>query len=64
MPQLAETCQLALKQGQRVLDFEKKKYDIKVTYDSNNACCNDDEEDEGLEEFDEYLDWRTKKSYK
>nr|CAI5865423.1 unnamed protein product [Callosobruchus analis] len=53
-----------MKKLSKVLDFEKKKDDIKVAYDSLNAGYNDDEEDENLEEFDEYLDWRTKKSFK
>nr|CAH7762212.1 unnamed protein product [Callosobruchus chinensis] len=53
-----------MKKLSKVLDFEKKKDDIKVTCDSKNAVCEDDKEDDGLEEFDEYLDWRTKKSFK
>ncbi|CAH1976642.1 unnamed protein product [Acanthoscelides obtectus] len=53
-----------LKKLSRVLDFEKKKEEIKVASDTRNAGDNDDEDDEGLDVFDEFLDWRTKKSFK
>lgn len=50
----------------RVLDLEKKKEDAKNQKDSENTATMDcdkassDDEDE----FDEYLDWRAKKSYR
>lgn len=50
----------------RVLDLEKKKEDAKNQKDLENTATMDcdkassDDEDE----FDEYLDWRAKKSYR
>lgn len=53
-----------MKKLNKVLDLEKKKEEIVTVLNeikSENPVENDDEDDT---DFDEYLDWRTKKSFK
>ncbi|XP_066994904.2 zinc finger protein 830 [Anabrus simplex] len=54
-----------LRNWSRVLDLEKKKEEVVQAASSREGGENDDELSSGDEaEFDEYLDWRAKKSYK
>lgn len=57
----------------RVLNLEKKKETVKEkdvrnlarkSNTNNQAASDDDDEDDNDENFDEYIDWRAKKSYK
>ncbi|KAG5882930.1 hypothetical protein JTB14_012657 [Gonioctena quinquepunctata] len=45
-----------------VLDLEKKKEEMVLHNDSKNVNRNE-EDDDNIEEFDEFLDWREKKSF-
>lgn len=47
----------------RVLDLEKKKEEITAVVDTKQKSSNNEDEDVE-EEFDEFLDWRSKKSFK
>ncbi|CAH0558958.1 unnamed protein product [Brassicogethes aeneus] len=54
-----------MKHLSKVLEFEKKKEEvITVTSDLKPLEKMDEENDEAEDEFDEYLDWRSKKSFK
>lgn len=56
----------------RVLNLEKKKETVKEkdatvssrAVNSHSKANSDDDEDEDDDNFDEYIDWRAKKSYK
>lgn len=52
----------------RVLDLELKKEAVVKAVGSRSSAANDDDDGETSSadeaEFDEYLDWRAKKSYK
>lgn len=56
-----------------MLNLEKKKETVKEkdvrnlarkSNTNNQAASDDDDEDDNDENFDEYIDWRAKKSYK
>ncbi|CAG9823858.1 unnamed protein product [Phaedon cochleariae] len=53
-----------MKKLSRVLDLEKKKEEIvAASSEPKQSSTSEDNEDENLDDFDEFLDWRDKKSF-